>query len=275
MDFRLKVEYTEDLLKQPTSKRVVKLRAFGFAKAYGSSDVIQPYRESRTGQWLGVDNWTVEERRNKPYLPQIAYNDGIRDIPASEFVLTDGVTFDLDNEEQLYQWRWIQYSPLIGLTEEDCLKSNECKYYIDQTDTLAKKQLIAKKGIKELYKFHDNIKKLSEKRWYIGYLLQTNLKNETEDSMDMLFYNAIDNPALKEKMIKDIDKPEFKFRASIYYLKLNGFISYNQADGIYYKTSDGTMLGSESTLVDLLRTKEPKEENMKGIRNFLLNSLGE
>lgn len=273
MRYDRKVQYTQELLNlSDNSKKVVKIRAFGLQKARGTEDRVEPYRNAN-GSWLGIKHYTSEERKDKPYLPRIPVEDALIKQEASHYVLKDGATFDLNNEEQRLTWEWIQYSPLVGYDTDDCTSDLECKYYIDQSEKKEVEAVEKKRKKGKVYMFIEKYNKLSDKRRYAQYLLNKRLTDFTETKIDDLLYDAVENTAFLNNMLKDLEDADLQYKTIIKDLEYRGDVYFKAIDMIYFETGTNIPIGSQESFIRLLKDKH-KDETLNNMKKRFLETVG-
>lgn len=108
----------EQIENAPAGENVIVLKAV-YGKQQGRL-LLQPARDRRTGQLLGVKKLSDEDKRKVPYFVD---NTTTREI-------TDGLTLDLSEDIARIDWEWIKHCPEIALSFDESQSSAHALFYV-------------------------------------------------------------------------------------------------------------------------------------------------
>lgn len=99
-------------------ERIIVLKAI--YKTKNGKYTINPAYSKKLQWYKGVPRLSEEEKRGLSYYV----------TPSSEMVITDGVTFDMNNEIDRANWEWVKHSGRIAMTFEEAQNSPGCMFYV-------------------------------------------------------------------------------------------------------------------------------------------------
>ena len=83
---------------------------------------VQPVRDPMSGWYKGVPRLSEDDKRKLKFWAE----------KESKFVLKEGVTLDLNNEEHKVIWDWLKYQPCLAMSYEECQMKPDAEFYVHQ-----------------------------------------------------------------------------------------------------------------------------------------------
>jgi len=117
---------TEDKFKLIGDKDIIELK--GVAKQ--AKHKVQPAKDPKTNWYAGLDRLSDEDKRGLKFFT----------TPDSTVTLRDGMIFDLSNEIDAANWKWVRHCKAVAASLDDLLESPEAMFYVHIEGREAKKK---------------------------------------------------------------------------------------------------------------------------------------
>jgi len=193
------------------NERIIVLKAL--YKTKNGKLTVQPAYSQRIGWFLGIPRLSEEEKRKMPYYV----------TPDSEMTITDGTEFDLNDEIDAANWKWVQHSNRIATSYEEAQSTPGSMFYVhieereagDAVDKTAQLYKALKYVMEDKRLNYPNRARLlgvdmkNESPVVIEEFLLRTAKDSPEDiitiyessslSIQLLFYEALDNGLIQKE----------------------------------------------------------------------------
>jgi len=83
---------------------------------------VMPVRDPMSGWYKGVPRLSEDDKRKLKFWAE----------PDAKFILKEGVTLDLNNEEHKVIWGWLKYQPALAMSYDECQMTPGAEFYIHQ-----------------------------------------------------------------------------------------------------------------------------------------------
>ena len=93
--------------------------------------VIQPVFDSKSRWYLGVPRLSEEQKKGLEFWTE----------PESKLEITNNYTFNLADPVDQANWKWAQHCPGIAGSFEECQKSKDALFYVDNEELESQKAL--------------------------------------------------------------------------------------------------------------------------------------
>ena len=90
---------------------------------------IQPAKDPKTGWWSGVDRLSEEEKKGKSYYVTVGETSKERSHLNTKLVLKDGLIFDLNNEVDALNWKWVRQCKEVAMSFKEA-QAGKALFYV-------------------------------------------------------------------------------------------------------------------------------------------------
>lgn len=109
----------EQLENGTPADKVITLKAI-----FKTKHAVQPAFSTKENWYKGVDRISDREKENRDYFV---------DPVTTKLILEEGVEFDLNNEIDAINWKWVQHLPEVAHSFEEAQHSPEAMFYVEMS----------------------------------------------------------------------------------------------------------------------------------------------
>lgn len=96
---------------------------------YKTKHTVQPAYDPKTGWWAGVDRITEEDKKKLKYYVTVGMTNSDKEKNTT-LVLEDGMEFDLRNERDAINWKWVQHCKEVAGSFEEAQMNPKAMFYV-------------------------------------------------------------------------------------------------------------------------------------------------
>ncbi|MCK5788372.1 MAG: hypothetical protein KAH32_05210 [Chlamydiia bacterium] len=220
---------------------------------------LQPTKDERNGRYKGIEtNLSDMEKMKRGYTPEIS----------SSIVIKDGVTFDLNDTQDLADWLWVKHSIHIAKDFDAAQSDPRAWYYVHSPGKESRKKLSEmKEELDILTKIMDDTEQNLFNR---VRLLGIDMTGQPLSDVREYLMSAAKNIKRRKSVIDLYESEDISLKLMLYHGLDKEIISY---DGFIYKYGN-IMLGTTEDLALAYLSNSLNVGVVKEIENSIYPSKG-